>query len=338
LVCTLARAELSAPDNLIYGRIVLDGQPVTSESSHVTVEARRSSGMPVARYRMGQQSDAGDFYVLTLTMEEAPPLRDANALLANETIHLAVVSHGVDRMLQSYAVAARGEVQRIDFGSGSTNGPSGFEAWALSYGLATDAQNLDADGDGVSNGAEFTAGTIPTNAASQFLLRIESVAGTPEVSFDALRAEGPGYEQRTRRYALQRLAGVPGGVWQSVPGYEAIAGANQRVTYVPSAGATPECFRGLVWLESEGGAADDFRLAMINQGGLTTVSFTALGRDALGRDRYYTLESTTHVTGPWLALPGYTNILGTGQTVSYGILNPISDRSFYRARFEPRTP
>lgn len=337
-VCAPARAELSAPDNVIYGLIVLDGQPVTAEASHVMVEARRSSGMPVARYRMGQQVDAGHFYVLSLPMEEASPLRDPNAILVNETILLAVVSQGVDRAVQNLAVTERGQVIRIDLGTGSTNGLSGFEAWASSHGLPTDAQNLDVDGDGVSNWAEFTAGTHPKDPASRFILRIGSIGGTPQVSFDALRAEGPGYEQRTRRYALQRLAGASGGVWQSVPGYEAIPGANQQVTYLPSSGATAECYRGLVWLESEGTAADDFRLAMMNQGGLTTVSFTALGRDALGRDRYYTLESTTNVAGPWLALPGYTNILGAGQTVSHEILNPVPDRSFFRARFEARAP
>ena len=53
------------------------------------------------------------------------------------------------------------------------------DAWQVQYfGLSANGlAGRDPDGDGQTNGFEYVAGTIPTNAASKFNLRIDNVAG-----------------------------------------------------------------------------------------------------------------------------------------------------------------
>ena len=69
------------------------------------------------------------------------------------------------------------------------------------------------------------------------------------------------------------------------------------------------------------------------------ISFTAQGPDAQGRNRYYTLERTTSLeSSAWAAVPGYSNILGAGQTVTVSVPAVGTGRSFYRGRLELRNP
>ncbi|MEI7900437.1 MAG: lamin tail domain-containing protein [bacterium] len=55
------------------------------------------------------------------------------------------------------------------------------------------------------------------------------------------------------------------------------------------------------------------------------------GAEYGGKQRYYSLEGRTNlVTGTWLDIAGYTDILGTGQTILY--TNPPSGTGFVRAK------
>jgi hypothetical protein len=62
------------------------------------------------------------------------------------------------------------------------------DEWEDFYGLlpgnSADAA-LDKDGDGMSNLAEFRAGTNPTSAASALMLLVEREGGVPILSFNA---------------------------------------------------------------------------------------------------------------------------------------------------------
>ena len=69
-----AHAEISEPDNLLYGTIILDSALVTSARTDVVIEARRTMGdAPIATYRMGTNPQLGDFYLLRLTLESGSP-------------------------------------------------------------------------------------------------------------------------------------------------------------------------------------------------------------------------------------------------------------------------
>jgi hypothetical protein len=330
------RADVSAPDNILYGTIVLGSNQVTASSTSFVVEARRASGMPVARYRMGSKADAGNFYTLAIKVEEIAPARDSTSVLANEALTIVVANNGVVQAQQSFVVAERGQVKRLNFGEPSTNGLTGFEAWAWFWGLDPGSQDQDADADGLSNYAEYLAGTSPLSDASKFLLRIGKDLSNRRVSFDALRAEGTGFEGRTRHYALQQTTDLRTGTWEDVAGYSDVVGANQMVVYdAPGTGA-PRFFRGKAWLEDVFG---DFRLAIARGAGQMTISFTARGPDDKGRDCYYTLERSPNLqAGTWVALPACSNVLGANQIVTVPVPNDGVNPGFYRGRLELRSP
>ena len=107
----------------------------------------------------------------------------------------------------------------------------------------------DPDGDGLSNLAEFIAGTDPRSEIGNWKLEIGGSGGQIAVSFQTIAATGQGYDGLTRHYALEERAGLDNGAgWQLVPGYEDIVGSGQTVQYTTTSG-TPLVFRARVWLE-----------------------------------------------------------------------------------------
>jgi hypothetical protein len=247
--------------------------------------------------------------------------------------------HYATNYVTNYVVGDRGYVQRIDFGTAPTNGLTDFAAWAAVWGVGASSQTLDSDGDGLSNYNEYVAGANPTNAQSRFLLRMARAQTNAEVSFDAVRAVGAGYAGLARHYALERLTGLGSGNWQTVPGYADVVGYDQVVVCTTPATGGPLFFRGKVWLAAESSSPGDLRLLVGRDAGQMVISFTALGPDTQGRNRYYTLERTTSlVSGAWVAVPGCSNVLGAGQTVSSSVPAAGAGPGFYRGRVELRSP
>ncbi len=115
-----------------------------------------------------------------------------------------------------------------------------FEAHALT----------DSDGDGVSNGAEFVAGTDATNAASLFQLDLSVSNGWPVISFPTVPFEGGRYGMGgVRRYALEQAADLSGGGWSEVAGVQGVIGVGQTVIHTNAVETPARFFRGRVWLE-----------------------------------------------------------------------------------------
>lgn len=106
------------------------------------------------------------------------------------------------------------------------------DAWETTYfgGTATVGAEPDGDfdGDGYSNLEEYIAGTDPTGPASGPNLVLEIKNKYVTVSFEALQATAP----TQRYYSLERTASLSNEAWLPVPGYEAILGADQVVSYV----------------------------------------------------------------------------------------------------------
>src|SRR5439155_14427398 len=72
------------------------------------------------------------------------------------------------------------DVNPDNFGSYAGDGLPDF--WQVSYfgvGNPNAAPGLDPDGDGQANAFEYVAGTVPTDPASRFQLRLENVGGLP---------------------------------------------------------------------------------------------------------------------------------------------------------------
>src|SRR5262245_55138519 len=52
LPCSHLRAELPAPDNILYGTLVVDGRPIFAVHTNFVLEATRTlGGAPIASYR-----------------------------------------------------------------------------------------------------------------------------------------------------------------------------------------------------------------------------------------------------------------------------------------------
>ncbi len=256
-----ARAEVPEPDNIIYGTIWLDGQPVTASNTNVVVEARlEMDGPALDSYHMGGNARLGNvFYALRPNMETAPQT-GTNTMKTGDTLFIVLSDQTGRRDVRTHAVSDRGVVARIDFGQSfdtedlDANGlPDSWEATYLAgLGPGGDGDRSpegDFDLDGASNLGEYLAGTDPKNETEYFAVGVVSNT-RPIVQFPALAASGLGYEGKQRYYALESSSNLVVGFWTNVFAYERIAGAGQVVTYpMPVTNKPSGHYRGRVWLE-----------------------------------------------------------------------------------------
>lgn len=116
-----------------------------------------------------------------------------------------------------------------------TNGNGLPDTYELAYFGALDTSRghaTDSDGDGVSDWAEFMAGSNPTNAASVLRLDIELLARTPSLRIHAPAAPGHGYR------LLGRTAST---LWEPVGDWVRATGPGVRFT-VPLQSVGPAWF------------------------------------------------------------------------------------------------
>ena len=254
----IARAELSAPDNMLYGTISLTGVPVTAANTNVTVEARRTvNGPPIASYQMGSNPDAAAFYALKIPLEEQAPLdRPSTSSLVSNSLFIVVRSSSTDRGQSTYAIPERGRITRLDFDISppaplaDSDGDGMPDAWELAnFGGLSPGANDDWDHDGKSNLAEYIAGTNPMSATGPFTLIITKPAGIKTVSFFAISTAGvSSYEGSTRHYAIESAPNLVTGPWTPVPSYSDIMGNNSTVAYPTQEPNAAYYYRGKVWL------------------------------------------------------------------------------------------
>src|SRR5262249_12070547 len=105
------------------------------------------------------------------------------------------------------------------------------------------------------------------------------------------------------------------------------------------------CSNGLTALQNHIAGTDPnmpgsaFKLAITPNNGQPRVSFTALRAQGVGYDgksRFYTLESSTSPLVPFVAVAGYSNILGADQVVNFP--TGSGPARFFRARVSLQGP
>ena len=121
------------------------------------------------------------------------------------------------------------------------------DTWELTWlGGPAETAEGDKDNDGVSNLAEYIAGTDPDDANEYPAVRAQLNAGQLEVLFDTRTASEPGL---TRHYILEQRDAMADDVpWHTVVGCEDVVGAGQTETHTPAAGAQERLFRARTWL------------------------------------------------------------------------------------------
>jgi len=257
---TPVTAELSEPDNIIYGTLTLDNAPVTAARTDVVVEARRLANGPViAFYRMGSSPQLGNFYSLRLLLESVPPASDPGASQVGDSVFIVVRDASGPRGQANYSIAERGQVQRVDFGPAVNDGDSDGlpDAWELLHFANLDANSSSVGANGGTALQNFIAGTDPNDTTGAFRLSVALSNSQKRVSFVAVRAEGPGYEGMTRLYTLESSPNFAAASWTGVANYTDLPGNNQTVLYQTAGLGAPDFFRGKILLQGYAGSGAD---------------------------------------------------------------------------------
>lgn len=245
------RAVVSEPDNVLYGAITLNNQPVTSGQIDVIVEARRTvNGPAIARYRMGSTLRLGNFYSLRIPVESTP-LTNPDASQSGDNLVIIVSDLSGRRIEAPYRVGDRASVQRLDLGSSvpDSDGDGLPDAWELLHfgNLSSGPNTLTANG--YTARYNHLIGADPNNANSLFRVTLQPSGTQLAVSFFARQSAGVGYEGTTRYYSLESATDTLG-PWNGVAGYTNLFGNNQTITYQAPAPTAPIFYRGRVWLQS----------------------------------------------------------------------------------------
>ena len=161
-----ARPGIPEPDNVVYGQITLGGSAVTAANSSVFVEARRlAEGPAIASYQMGSAAEAGDYYSLRISVESLPPVTDASASQAGQTLFIVVRDDSGVRDQKSIVVGARGKLTLLNFGTVDSDHNGLNDDWEVLYFHSTGIDpNADPDHDGRTNLQEMRDGTNPLAA------------------------------------------------------------------------------------------------------------------------------------------------------------------------------
>jgi len=256
---TPLRAEVSEPDNILFGTVLRDSGPITATDTDVMIEARRmSDDVVVARYQMGENPRARDHYTLRIPLESFIPVLDSLASSAGTGFIISASDFSGEFVEVPFTMGERGQFQQLNLnnlGGFDSDGDGMLDEWELvHFGNLFSSPNTDTDNDGVTDGDEYVAGTNPNNPESLFTLDVTRASGTGlEVSFQTQPTGGAGYQAKIRNYTLESTTDPGAAVWQAVPGYENLQGNGQTVSYaVPDPDVEHHFFRVFIQLTDVG--------------------------------------------------------------------------------------
>lgn len=246
------RAEIPEPDNILYGTIILGNSPVTAAQTDVVIEARRTTnGPPVASYRMGTNPRIGNFYSLLIPLESLPPVTDPAASQTGDSLIIVVTDLSGTRGQTTYVLGQRGQVERVDFGAAVLDGDGDGlpDAWELLHFGSLNQNGSSIAANGLTVFENFVSGADPSSTNNLFKLNIAVSNNQTIVSFLALRAEGTGYESRSRYYSLETTPALVPNSWAGVPGFTNLLGNNQILRFQTAVTNSPTFYRSRVRLQ-----------------------------------------------------------------------------------------
>lgn len=246
VVCDVAKCvckySMGAMVALILGAAPVRGASLVVEWDPSTARTDESALSNLAGYRIyyGEQSGVYDRVV-----EVGPGTRATLASLKDGVTYYIAVS-AVDGFGQE---SQRSE--EMAWNSRDTDMDQLPDLWEVdrfgSTAVSSAGNNEDSDADGMTDRAEFVAGTHPANGDSILFLDLAYVDGRPAVSFVATRAEGPGYDMgQQRMFAVECSDDMV--QWHPCAGMP-VAGNNQLVNQIMTDESSRLMYRLSCWLE-----------------------------------------------------------------------------------------
>src|SRR5438034_8741054 len=150
-----------------------------------------------------------------VSLESAQPLFDPNASLVGDSLFIVVLDGSGIRSQSIYTVGDRGAVQRLDFGAAvlDSDGDGLPDAWERLHLGSTSPTPNSINANGQTTLQNYVAGTNPNDTNSLFRVAVTASGANALFSFQALRAEGTGYEGLSRYYSLEYSTNAGAGLW-----------------------------------------------------------------------------------------------------------------------------
>lgn len=241
------------PSTVLYGLVSIDGVAVDATRNDVTVEARRAGGgVLITSYTMGSSPQLGNFYRLSLPMESTRPTNSPATSIIGDSVDVVVRENGIVKGQATYLIPSRGAIQRVDIGTANSDldGNGLPDLWETTwFGAAGQNPSALVAGRNRSLLQTYLDGSNPSDTNSVFGVSVlRGGGGQTLVSFVAKKAEGVGYEGKTRLFSVEATTNLGSG-WSGIAGYTNVVGNNQTVTFTLPATNAPHFFRGKAWLE-----------------------------------------------------------------------------------------
>lgn len=193
-----AFAKLPELDAVFWGTVLHHtNQPLVPDSAGNIVILAKLNGITIAQTSVAPGASQ---YVLKVPKDDGLSPRLIGTSRAGERVHVFVRSNVLDTEYEAAESVTAGGLsissvkgdlvlQSLSVSSDlSGGGAMTLPAWLASYSLPSNSGNLDSDGDGASNAAEFAADTDPKNSAERFkILEVTRSAGSNFIKFGPIR-------------------------------------------------------------------------------------------------------------------------------------------------------
>ncbi|HMO65681.1 MAG TPA: hypothetical protein PKE47_10765, partial [Verrucomicrobiota bacterium] len=162
-----------------------------------------------------------------------------------ETLFIVVTDAGGVRAQTAYTVEDRGVVARLDFSQAvsDADGNGLPDAWEIRHFGAAGQNPAAVNANGQTTLQNFIAGTNQYDPQDALRLTIGLAGANSVVSVLGRRAEGSGYEGRSRTYTFEATTNLGFGAWRAVPEGAGLIGGNQAISLIVPLTNPPSAYR-----------------------------------------------------------------------------------------------
>lgn len=154
-VTTNAHALLSEPQNIFYGEVIVNSQPLTSSDTDYTVLAKLN-GVVLDSFDMGTATaDQHDKYIIRVPLDSIGA-RSPNFARTGDSLEFYLLSLAGEELVATATVGGRGQITALQLGAIDIDGDTIDDSIDNCLDVANPDQ-ADDDGDGIGNSCEDLA-------------------------------------------------------------------------------------------------------------------------------------------------------------------------------------